>query len=127
MRNMSFSHTKEQIRNRTKTVTRRHVDTWKHLKVGDRLQAVEQVQGLKKGEHPVKLAVIEVVSISTPTLGSISLLDVGLEGFPGWSCQDFVEFFIRQFPYTAGKQVRRIEFKYIEAEGWAGSGKEQEL
>lgn len=38
-RRMSVSMTLDAVRNRTKTVTRRHVDTWKTLQPGERLLA----------------------------------------------------------------------------------------
>jgi hypothetical protein len=47
---MSFALTTEQVRNRTKTVTRRV--GWRFAKVGDVVQPVVKAQGLKKGEHP---------------------------------------------------------------------------
>ena len=45
-RNMSFAMTTEQIRARTKTVTRRF--GWWFLKAGDQVWAVEKAMGLKK-------------------------------------------------------------------------------
>ena len=57
MRMISFFLTTPQFKTRTKDVTRR--PGWKNLKAGDRLQAVVKAQGLKLGEHPVKLGVIE--------------------------------------------------------------------
>ena len=44
MRNMSFSATVQQVRDRTKTVTRRV--GWKTLQPGEVLRAVEKGQGL---------------------------------------------------------------------------------
>ena len=38
--------TVEAVRNRQKVVTRRHVDTWKTLKAGDRLTLIEKGMGL---------------------------------------------------------------------------------
>jgi hypothetical protein len=45
---MSFAHTTDQIRNRTKTVTRRN--GWADLKPGELFWAVEKAMGLKPGE-----------------------------------------------------------------------------
>lgn len=45
---MSFSHTTDQILNRTKTVTRRL--GWENLQPGDRFWAVKKAMGLKRGE-----------------------------------------------------------------------------
>lgn len=61
MRNMSFSLTTPQMRDRTKTLTRRL--GWYSLKPGDRVQAVVKGMGLKKGEKVERLCVIEVVSV----------------------------------------------------------------
>lgn len=47
-RNMSFSITTDQVRNREKNVTRRN--GWWFLKSGDIVNAVEKTMGLKKGE-----------------------------------------------------------------------------
>jgi hypothetical protein len=43
---MSFAATVAPMRARTKTVTRRHPQTWRTLTVGDRVLAIEQGQGL---------------------------------------------------------------------------------
>ena len=57
MRNMSFYHTTEQIRNRSKTVTRRL--GWAFLKPGDRVRAIVKGRGLKKGQKVEPLAGLE--------------------------------------------------------------------
>ena len=46
---MSFALTTEQVRNRTKTVTRRL--GWATAKAGDIVQPIVKGQGLKKGER----------------------------------------------------------------------------
>jgi hypothetical protein len=61
MRNMSFALTTPEVLARVKTVTRR--DGWTYLKSGERLQAIEKSQGLKKGEHVRRLAVLRVVDV----------------------------------------------------------------
>jgi hypothetical protein len=61
MKNISFSLTQRQIRERSKTVTRRL--NWITLKAGERLQGCEKCMGRRNGEPLVKLAVIEVVSV----------------------------------------------------------------
>ena len=48
MRNMSYAMTTQQIIDETKDVTRRL--GWADLRPGDRVQACEKCQGLKKGE-----------------------------------------------------------------------------
>ena len=69
MRYMSFMLTKRQFKERTKTVTRRHVDTWQTLKPGDRLTLIEKGMGLPKGARQVVLQQGQHVA------------DAGLEGF----------------------------------------------
>lgn len=63
MRNMSFMHTKEQFRARTKFVTRRV--GWWNLNPLDILQGVEKAQGLKKGEKVKPLVLILLSGRST--------------------------------------------------------------
>ncbi len=53
MRNMSFAMTTEQVRNQTKSVTRRF--GWWFLKPGDEVQPVVKGMGLKKGDQIEKV------------------------------------------------------------------------
>jgi hypothetical protein len=116
---MSFSATTEQIRKRTKTVTRRL--GWESLKPGDLVQAVEKAQGLKKGEKVVKLAVLRIVSNRREQLDRLlevwyaeGRLEVEREGFPGVSVQGFIEMFCKLNRCLACRMVNRIEFEYKE-------------
>jgi len=105
MRNMSFALTTEQVRNRTKTVTRRL--GWEFLRPGDLIRPVEKCMGLKKGETltPVGTAVLRVVSVRREALQRLTDdLDYGVdevrrEGFADregpWSPAEFVTFFCR--------------------------------
>jgi hypothetical protein len=112
MRNISFALTKDQIRNQTKTVTRRN--GWLFLKVGDLLQPVEKGQGIKKGEKVVKLGdPIEIVSIRTEPLQAITDEDVAREGFPAMTAQEFIDFYCKANRTNPHYKVTRIEFKYI--------------
>jgi hypothetical protein len=61
MRNISFMLTTDQIRSRTKTVTRR--TGWANLVPGQLLRGVGKDMGLKAGEKDKELAVIRVVSV----------------------------------------------------------------
>jgi len=143
MRNMSFALTTEQIRNRTKTVTRRI--GWTFLKPGDLIRPVEKCQGLKKGETvtPIGTAVLRVVSVRRECLGALlAEFDCGAseaarEGFgrKDNAGQDFVDFFCRTHrlespsppsldgnapmrwrsrPCTPDDEVTRIEFEYVD-------------
>src|SRR5579872_1923017 len=70
MRNISFAMTTEQIRKRTKTVTRRV--GWRWLQPGTELQAVVKSRGLRKGEKVEKLCVIRVKSVRLEPLSLLS-------------------------------------------------------
>lgn len=116
-RNISFMLTTEQIKARTKTVTRRL--GWKFLKVGEILNAVEKCQGLKKGEKIKRLCQIQVVSVRREPLNAITADDViaegfgqtpGVMGFPSCFVSMFCSYHPKCFKTT---EVTRIEFEYI--------------
>lgn len=111
MRQMSFALTTPQILDRSKTVTRRL--GWTFLKPGDRVQAIEKGQGLKKGEHVRKLAVLRICSVRQEPLNRIYADDVLREGFPAMHWSDFVRMFCRSHKgCTPSTVVTRIEFEY---------------
>lgn len=110
--NMSFSHTVEQIRNRTKTVTRRL--GWLKIKPGDRFWAVVKAMGLKKGEKVERLDLCECVSNRRELPSDITDEDVTKEGFPGWTRDQFLKLFYRiNQTLRCGQRISRIEFKYV--------------
>lgn len=111
MRNMSFFHTQEQVRDRTKFVTRRI--GWDNLKAGDRFTAIVKGQGLKKGEKIKVLALLECVSNRRELLWDITPEDCGLEGFPHFIPDDFIAMFCRNMGCLCVQPVNRIEFKYV--------------
>lgn len=118
MRQMSFALTTPQILNRTKTVTRRV--GWKFLKVGDLLQAVEKGQGLKKGEHVRKLAVLRVERVEHEWMSCFrerpdAQQECVREGFPEMSPDEFEAFFRGTHPNPGldDLAVTRIEFSYV--------------
>ncbi len=111
-RNMSFMLTKDQIKNQTKTVTRRK--GWNFLKPGDILNACYKCQGLKKGEKVEKLCQIRVLSVSNESLLLIARRgECSKEGFPGIKPYEFVEMFCREMGGDDEQMVNRIEFEYI--------------
>jgi len=118
MRNMSFSMTTDEIRARTKIVTRRF--GWSFLKPGDRVQAVEKAMGLKKGEKVKPLAVLEVVSLRSEPLkrmideSSYGEAEVIREGFAELSPSGFVAMLCSHYGVTPAATVNRIEFRYME-------------
>ena len=111
MRNISFQLTTAQIRDRSKTVTRRL--GWKNLKVGDRLQGCVKCMGLKPGEKIQNLAVIEVVSVRRELLMDMPDSDCALEGFPRFTNVEFVSMFCEHMHVFPHHEVTRIEFKYL--------------
>lgn len=110
MRNISFALTTQQIKDRTKTVTRRK--GWKFLKAGERLQGCVKCMGLKPGEKLQKLAVIEVVDVRREPLNAITQEDVVAEGFSAMGPAAFVSMFCRHMGGSPDQEVTRIEFKY---------------
>ena len=113
---MSFSMTTEQVRNRTKWVTRRL--GWMNIKLGEVHQAIEKGQGLKKGEHV--MVICKIIPLSSHWEPLRRLLDdpvygkweVIREGFPEMSPAEFVEMFCEHNKCTPDIWVNRIEFRY---------------
>lgn len=128
-RRMSCSMTVDAVRERRKTVTRRHVDTWAVLKAGDRLTLIEKGMGLAKGERQVVLAEVEIVDVRVePITLMTSDIRYGrqenrLEGLPEMTPDQFVAFWLKGHGYGAGLNedggidrticCRRIEWRYL--------------
>lgn len=110
-RNMSFMLTQTQIRNQTKTVTRRI--GWKFLKPGDILNACVKCQGLKKGEKIEKICQIRVVGVRREKLLRIDRNDCTLEGFPRLQKWAFINMFCEQIGGDSTQIITRIEFEYL--------------
>jgi len=119
-RNISFALTTQQIRDRTKTVTRRL--GWKNLRVGERLNACVKCMGLKPGEQIERLALIEVVSVAQEPLYALmrdaeyGASEAAKEGFPRLSGEAFAAMFCEHMRPLHGvvTPVTRIEFRYVE-------------
>ncbi len=115
MRNMSFSMTTQQVRARQKHVTRRL--GWKFAKPGDLVQAIEKGQGLKKGEHVVKICVIRILANDPEPLFAIvsehDTQETTREGFPNMNPDEFVEMFMRANRCPCDQEVQRIVFGYV--------------
>lgn len=116
MRNISFALTTDQIRARTKTVTRRL--GWKTLRPGTLLRAVVKSRGLKPGETVQPLAVIRVVKVTREPLREIARHgdDPALEGYPQMTPEQFVAHFCGHMKVTPDTEVTRIEFEYVDEE-----------
>lgn len=119
-RNISFAMTTEQVRSRTKTVTRRK--GWKNLKPGDVLNACVKCMGLKPGEKIERLGQIVVVDVRLERLSIMSTdrmygkRDAAREGFPEMTGDMFVLMFLSHMGGSADQIVTRIQFDYIDKE-----------
>ena len=102
-------HTQEQMRNRTKTVTRRL--GWKNAKVG--VLAVSKSQGRKKGEQPDFFGTIEFTDVRREWLWPVPFLDVAREGFPGMDTEEFVVMFCKHMRCDRATFVTRIQFLFV--------------
>lgn len=115
---MSVSLTEDAVVARQKTVTRRK--GWTFLKPGDRLTLCRKVMGRKAGEPLVRLAEVEVVSVSREQLDAVHLQagDVQREGFPDhWDAIDFEAFFREHMGGASDQVVTRIEWRYLDGNG----------
>ena len=117
MRNISFAKTTDQIRKKTKTVTRRV--GWSFLKPGDILQPIAKGQGLKKGETVENIGgPIRIVSVRREHLGKLYEFRYGdhelrKEGMAG-ICASVDVFIALYFPgIHYMDMVTRIEFEYV--------------
>ncbi len=115
MRNMSFALTKRQVRNKTKSVTRRF--GWWFLEPGDLVQPVEKGMGLKKGEKIKKIGEpIRILSSLADPLGAVTPEECVKEGFPELSPLGFLNMLRRHYKkkLSSFRLCNRIEFEYTE-------------
>lgn len=115
MRNMSFMLTEAAMRAKTKTETRRL--GWLDLKPGAVLQACVKCQGLKKGEKVQRIGLIQVVSVRTEPLDSITRAAVDAEGFPDYTVDEFVDMFTRHNKCHRWTTVTVIKFRHYQLKG----------
>lgn len=108
---MSVALTTPQVRDRTKTVTRRL--GWHMLREGDQLILCPKVRGRKAGEPLERITTVTVTSIRREPLNAITPADVIAEGFPRMTPEQFVSFFIASHRgCSPGTVVTRIEWTY---------------
>lgn len=119
MRNMSFSLTTQQMRDGSKTVTRRM--NWQSLKPGEYLCAVEKGMGLKRGETINRLGVIRVNSLRRESLrtliehGHYGRSEILREGFSldSYTPETWVAMFCKANSCSPDTIVTRIEFEHV--------------
>jgi hypothetical protein len=110
---MSVALTVPQVRDRSKTVTRRN--GWLMLKPGDPLTLCEKVRGRKKCEPLVRIADVQVVSVRLEPLNAITPQDVAAEGFPGWTPEKFVSCFTgTDKGCEPGTVITRVAWRYLD-------------
>ena len=89
---MSCSMTIDAVRERRKTVTRRHVNTWGTLRPGDRLTLIEKGMGLPLGAKQVVLAEVEITNVRVETLRNVTTAEVVAEGLWDRAVAESAEF-----------------------------------
>lgn len=126
---MSCSMTIDAVQARTKTVTRRRVDTWQNLKPGDQLTLIEKGMGLPKGAKQVVLAEVEIVDVRVEPIGFVHhcfgdftcRLEVHREGLPDMTPVEFISMWLQSHGYSnsaadvrrGDTPCRRIEWRYL--------------
>lgn len=116
-RRMSCSMTVDGVLSRVKTVTRRHPDTWRDLKVGDVLTLIEKGMGLAKGQQQVVLATVIVTSVTVEPVDAahINRAECRREGLAHMSPAEFIAFWIASHRVEGNPpNCRRIAWRYID-------------
>jgi hypothetical protein len=110
---MAVSLTEPQVRDRSKTVTRRV--GWRMLRDGDQLTLCRKVMGRRRGEPLERIATVEVTAVRRERLNAITEADVAAEGFPQMTPAEFVSFFCGTHRGCGpGTEVTRIEWRYLD-------------
>lgn len=108
---MSVALTTSQVRDRSKTVTRRA--GWQFLTPGDQLTLCSKVRGRGRGEPLERIVTVDVVAVERERLDTITAADVIAEGFPALTPAQFVDFFCDTHTgITPASEVTRIEWAY---------------
>lgn len=123
---MSVAFTEAQVRDRSKTVTRR-MNWWENkrgarlLVPGDRLTLCRKVMGRKPNEPLHRLVDVQVYSVRRePLIRLISdqtygRLEMAREGFPGMDPAEFIRRFFEEAQRIHRHSiVTRIEWRYLD-------------
>ena len=108
---MSVALTEPAVRDQSKTVTRRL--GWLFAKPGDRLTLCRKVMGRRRGDPLVRVAEVELVSVTREPLEAVTAEDAVREGFPGWTPDQFVTFFCEHMKVGPETTVTRLEWRYV--------------
>ncbi|MEV6073391.1 hypothetical protein AB0L82_43175 [Nocardia sp. NPDC052001] len=117
---MAVSLTEPQVRDRSKTVTRR--TGWRNLRAGQRITLCRKVMGRRRRdgsvEPLVRITDVEILEVTPERLADITRDEVVAEGFPEMNPQEFVEFFCRTHRgCTPDSTVTRIQWRYLVPDG----------
>jgi hypothetical protein len=115
----SVSLTERQVRDRTKTVTRRV--GWLMLRVGDQLTLCRKVMGRRPGEPLERIVTVKVTAVRRERLDAITVADVAAEGFE-MTPAEFVSFFCGTHKgCLPSNEVTRIEWRYLDGPAISGT------
>lgn len=113
---MSVALTTRQVRDRSKTVTRRKGWLRKDapvLKEGDLLTLCAKVRGRKPGEPLDRIVTVTIISVRRERLDAVTPEDVTAEGFPCWAPEQFIKFFCDSHKgCTPSTTITRIQWAY---------------
>ena len=126
---MSVAYTEQQVRDRTKTVTRR-AGWWETrsgkriLHPGDELTLCRKVMGRKHGEPLVRICTVGVLDVNRELLSTLLATDpagaqyardeLTREGFPDLTPREFIQrYFTEPQNLYPDDMVTRIEWTYI--------------
>jgi hypothetical protein len=126
MHNISFALTTDQVRQRTKTRTRRDGWLWlvklfeENLPMksglprddGVILRGIVKGQGLKKGEHPERITCIKATAARREPLNWITAEAVTREGFPGKDPDWFIHMYCDANGGEPNQEITAIQFTY---------------
>lgn len=133
---MSVAHTEAQVRDRSKTVTRRL--GWRKLRPGHEVTLCPKVMGRRRRcpwcsaseggrtrercarcgwsgyvVDPLdRIVTVIVLSAFREPLDLITPSDVVAEGFPDWTPEQFIDFYVRTFKVDREQELTRIEWRY---------------
>ena len=126
MHNISFALTPDQVRQRTKTETRRNGWAWLadmfaiNLPLrsglprddGVILRGIVKGQGLKKGQHPERITCIKATAARREPLNWIDAEAVTREGFPGKDPAWFIRMYCDANGGEPSQEITVIQFTY---------------